>query len=76
MSGRVLATVPDDAAWNVVVGESEAHAAGRTRPVRCCGGAGGCPGVRVELAQVDAALLAELLDDAWRRRAPRRMRDA
>ena len=76
VAGRVLATVPDDAAWHVMVGESEAHAAGAHPACSLLWWGRRLSGVRVELAQVDAALLAELLDDAWRRRAPRRLRDA
>ena len=76
VGGRVLATVPDAAAWHVMVGESEAHAAVEHPACTLLWWGRRLSGVRVELARVDAALLAELLDDAWRRRAPRRLRDA
>jgi len=74
VAGRVLATVPDEAAWNVMVGESEAHAAQAHPGCALLWWGRRLSGVRVELAEVDAALLAELLDEAWHRRAPARLR--
>jgi hypothetical protein len=71
--GKVVATVPADGVLNVMVGEELARAV-------TSGGADGVTlvwwgtkvsGVRVELTDVDPDLLVELLDDAWRRRAPR-----
>ena len=75
--GKVVATVPADGVLNVMVGEELARAV-------TSGGAAGVTllmwgqklsGVRVELADVDPDLLDELLDDAWRRRAPRELRE-
>jgi len=71
---KVLATVPDDDGLNVMVDESEARAA--------AAGSAGCTllwwgkqlsGLHVRLAVADAVLVAELLDAAWRRRAPARL---
>jgi hypothetical protein len=70
----VLATVSGDALLNVMVGESEAHAAAAE--------SGACTllwwgkrlsGVQVDLGAADTALVADLLEEAWRRRAPRRL---
>ena len=75
--GKVVATVPADGVLNVMVGEELGRAV-------TSGGAPGVSlvwwgqkvsGVRVELADVDPDLLDELVDDAWRRRAPRALRD-
>jgi hypothetical protein len=69
----VLASVPDEQGLNVMVDESEARALE----------GGACTllwwgeklsGVRVDLALADAELVAELLEEAWRRRAPARLR--
>jgi hypothetical protein len=74
--GKVVATVPEDGVLNVMVGEEVARAV-------TSGGADGVAllwwgkqlsGVRVELADADPDLLDELLDDAWRRRAPKALR--
>ena len=73
LGGRVLATLWDDGALNVMVGESEARAAE----------GGACSllwwgrqlsGVRVDLAAADEALVSGLLEEAWTRRAPARLR--
>jgi hypothetical protein len=70
----VLATVPDENGLNVMVAESEARAA--------VAGSAACSllwwgkklsGVRVELAVADAELVGDLLEEAWRRRAPARL---
>ncbi|WP_222263431.1 MmcQ/YjbR family DNA-binding protein [Modestobacter marinus] len=74
--GSVVATVPAEGVLNVMVGEEFARAV-------TSGGADGVSllwwgtklsGVRVELADVDADLLDALVDDAWRRRAPKTLR--
>jgi hypothetical protein len=70
----VLATVPGDTQLNVMVGESEARAAAAQN--------GACTllwwgerlsGVQVDLGAADTDLVADLLEEAWRRRAPRRL---
>ncbi|MFW3170340.1 hypothetical protein [Geodermatophilus sp. CPCC 206100] len=68
----VLATVPDESALNVMVDESEARAA-EGGPVRLLWWGRRLSGVRIELAEADAGLVAELLEEAWRRRAPARL---
>jgi len=70
----VLATVPDEEGLNVMLGESEARAAeasGTACSLLWWGKR--LSGVRVELAAADAGLVRELLDEAWRRRAPARL---
>jgi hypothetical protein len=75
LGGSVLATLWDDGALHVLVGESEARAAE----------GGACSllwwgrrlsGVRVDLAAADEDLVADLLQEAWTRRAPARLRRA
>jgi hypothetical protein len=74
-AGKVLATVPADGALNVMVGEDLAHAVSAQPGVELLWWGPKLSGVRVELAAVDAALLDELLQDAWARRAPASLRD-
>jgi hypothetical protein len=75
--GKVVATVPAEGVLNVMVADELARAV-------TSGGADGVEllwwgeklsGVRVQLADVDPDLLDELVDDAWRRRAPRALRE-
>ncbi|PZA21251.1 MmcQ/YjbR family DNA-binding protein [Modestobacter versicolor] len=72
--GKVLATVPADGVLNVLVGEDLAHAVSAQPGVELLWWGQKLSGVRVELALVDAALLDELLQDAWARRAPAALR--
>jgi hypothetical protein len=70
----VLATVPDEDGLNVMLGESEARAAEAESPACSLLWWGKkLSGVRVELAAADAALVRDLLEEAWRRRAPARL---
>jgi hypothetical protein len=75
VAGRIFATVPDDEHLNVLLDEEDVHEV-------LAGGEPACEelrwgsqlrGVRVGLGAVDHAVLAELLDGAWRRKAPRRL---
>jgi hypothetical protein len=70
--GRIFATVPDDGHLRIMVAEEEILAAVAEDPAACSefwwGKRLAC--VVVELARADAALVAELLTDAWRRKAP------
>ena len=74
--GKVVATVPADGVLNVMVGEDLARAvtSGDARGVELLWWGRRLSGVRVELAGVDPDLLDELLEDAWRRRAPGALR--
>ena len=70
----VLASVPDDNGLNVMVAESEARAAVAESPAcRLLWWGKKLSGVRVELTAADAGLVEDLLDEAWRRRAPARL---
>ena len=74
LGGSVLATLPDDEGLNVMLGEGEARAAAAESPSCSLLWWGKkLSGVRVELAAADAGLIGELLDEAWRRRAPARL---
>ena len=76
LGSSVLATLPDGDGLNVMLGESEARAAAARSPACSLLWWGTrLSGVRVELAAADAELVRELLDEAWRRRAPSRLRD-
>ena len=73
-AGKVLASVPADGVLNVLVGEELARAvAGQPGCALLTWGAS-TPGVRVDLAAVESALLEELLQTAWLRRAPAALR--
>jgi hypothetical protein len=71
--GHVIATVPADGVLNVLVGEDagDAVTAGGVEPLWW---GRKLSGVRVRLADVDSALLEELLEAAWTRRAPAALR--
>ena len=70
---RVLATVWDEGTLNVMVGESEARAA-EGGAVSLLWWGERLSGVRVDLAAADVATVADLLQEAWARRAPARSR--
>jgi hypothetical protein len=70
--GKIFATMPSDgASVNVLLDEEEARAAAAAGGAELLPWGRSIAGVRVDLAGADADLLAELLEDAWRRRAPK-----
>ncbi len=74
VAGKIFATLPPDGATlNVLLDEEEARAGAEENPgvVELLWWGKRLRGVQVQLARADAGLLAELLEDAWRRRAPR-----
>ncbi|MGY1606100.1 hypothetical protein [Geodermatophilus sp. SYSU D00700] len=71
----VLATLWAPGILDVVVGESEARAA-EGGAVSLLWWGERLSGVQVDLTRADEALVADLLDDAWTRRAPARLRRA
>jgi hypothetical protein len=74
VGGKIFATMPPDgASVNVLLGEEDARAAAEESPgwVELLWWGRRLSGVRVDLARADADMLAELLEDAYRRRAPR-----
>ncbi len=69
----VLATLWAPGILNVMVGESEARAA-EGGAVSLLWWGRRLSGVQVDLAAADEAVVGDLLDDAWTRRAPARLR--
>jgi hypothetical protein len=71
--GKIFATVPDDGHIRVMVDEVEIRACAEQDPSTFepvwWGSRLSC--IVVDLARVDGGQLAELLADAWRRKAPR-----
>ena len=71
VGGKIFATMPaDGASVNVLLDEEEARAAAEDGAELLWWGPK-VAGVRVPLADADADMLAELLEDGWRRRAPK-----
>jgi hypothetical protein len=72
--GKIFATAPPDATHlHVFVDESETAAAVAESPAWCSELWWGkkLSGVRVSLPEADAELVAELLEESYRRRAPK-----
>jgi hypothetical protein len=73
VAGKIFATMPPERdSVNVLLDEEEARAAAEESPdwVELLWWGKQLSGVRVDLAQADADILTELLEDAYRRRAP------
>jgi len=72
---RIFATLPDDAHAHVMIEPEAAAFVASTTPdsVEELLWGKQVAGVRVTLGDVDPGLLAQLLDDAWRRVAPKRL---
>jgi hypothetical protein len=70
--GKIFATVPDTAHVRLMVDEPEVRAACAEAPASCEPLLWGTrlAGVAVEVRTVPAALLRELVVEAWRRKAP------
>ena len=68
--GKVLVTVPEHGVLNVLVDDDLARSAAGAPGVDLLWWGQRLSGVRVEVADVDPALLEELIEAAWRRRAP------
>ena len=73
--GRIFATAPDARHLNVMIDPFEVDAAIREQPDSCEQLLWGSEvrGVRVSLDAASAELLGDLLEAAWRRRAPKRL---
>ena len=76
---RIFVTMPPDgASVNVFVGEEEARAAAQEHPevIQLLWWGAKLSGITVDLARADrpelAALVGELIEDAWRGKAPKR----
>jgi hypothetical protein len=74
--GRIFATLWDPGHVNVMVDEPGIRTAVQAHPDVCAEVWWGkrLAAVRVALARADEALLGELLEDAWERKAPARLR--
>ena len=70
---KIFATLPDAAHAHLMLGPEETDVAVESAPEACTELWWGkrLAGVRVELATVDAGMLAGLLAEAWRGKAPR-----
>jgi hypothetical protein len=78
VQGKIFTTVPDQRHLNVMLDSFLTHAAVGTDPVACEELWWGkhLSGVRINLDHVTRAMLGDLLEEAWLRRAPKRLRDA
>ncbi len=75
VGGKIFATQPDDRHFHLMVDEARVRAALAIDPAGCEELWWGrrLSGVRVELAQIEPALFADLVEDAWRRKCPPRL---
>jgi hypothetical protein len=75
VAGKIFATLWDAEHMNVMVDEDGIRTAVEARPDACAEVWWGkrLSAVRVALALAEAALLTELLADAWEQKAPRRL---
>ena len=75
VADKIFATVPDSGHLHVMVGRDETDMAISAEPAACEELWWGerLAGVRVTLAAADPGLLQVLLNEAWRRKAPRRL---
>ena len=74
--GRIFATLPADGECaHIFVGEDDIHAAVAEQPSFCEELWWGkkLTGVRIRLSEADPVLVTELIIDAWRRKAPKRL---
>jgi len=75
VQGRIFATLWTPDSLNVMASELQIRAACDDDPETCTPVLWGTrlAAVRVDLPRADAALVASLLDEAWRGKAPRRL---
>jgi hypothetical protein len=75
VAGRIFATLWDQDHMNVMLDEPGIHTAVEAHPGVCAEVMWGkrLAAVRVALDAADSALLADLLADAWERKAPARL---
>jgi hypothetical protein len=75
VGGRIFATFPDPEHLNVMIDPFDVESAVREEPDACTELLWGkkVSGVRVDLAAASPELVVDLLEAAWRRRAPRRL---
>lgn len=75
VAGKIFATLWDADHMNVMVDEPGIHTAVQAHPAACSEVMWGkrLAAVRVDLREADGSLLADLLADAWERKAPARL---
>jgi hypothetical protein len=75
VGGRIFATQPDARHFNIMLDESAIRAATGTDPDGCEELWWGTRlrGVRVDLTRIQPVLFADLVGDAWQRKAPTRL---
>jgi len=75
VAGRIFATLWTDGALNVMAGDERIRAAAEVLPRVCREVFWGkrLSAVQVDLERADADLVEDLLDDAWRAKAPARL---
>lgn len=75
VAGRIVATLWTERAMNVMAGEERIRAAAADLPQVCSAVHWGkrLAAVQVDLELADAELLEDLLDHAWRAKAPARL---
>jgi hypothetical protein len=75
VAGRIFATLPDSGHLNVMIDPLDVEAAAREEPEACAELRWGknVSGVRVDLGRASPELVGDLLEAAWRRKAPRRL---
>ncbi len=73
--GKIFSTLPDGRHVHVMLDEGGIRAAVSEQPQACSELWWGrrLAAVRVDLDRIDDAVLVELVTDAWRRKAPRRL---
>lgn len=75
VAGKIFATLWDADHMNVMVDEPGIHTAVQAHPAACSEVMWGkrLAAVRVDLREADGSLLADLVADAWERKAPARL---
>jgi len=78
VQGKIFATVPDSQHLHVMLDAFLTHAAVAADPQACeeLWWGARLSGVRIDLNRVNRALLADFLEEAFRRRAPKRVLEA
>ena len=78
VGGKIFATLRDKGYMNVMLDEAGIRTAVEAEPQTCEEVWWGkkLAAVRVDLGRGDRELLADLLEDAWEGKAPKRLRDA
>jgi hypothetical protein len=77
VAGKIFATLWDESHMNVMLDEAGIHTAVQAWPTACTELWWGkrLSAVQVDLEQIDARQLGDLLADAWEQKAPQRLLD-